>query len=134
MNRKRLLLYLGVIAGLLGVMLVWYAVAFLRPRGAGPTAFDGTRAYEDVKTQVAFGPRIPGTQAHAETVEWIRRQLESAGWTVEVQQAESMSHPIRNISASRGDAPPQIILGAHYDSRIYATRDPDPAKQTQPVP
>jgi Zn-dependent M28 family amino/carboxypeptidase len=38
------------------------------------------------------------------------------------------------LVAHRTDDPPQILLGAHYDSRIYANRDSDPSKWTQPVP
>jgi len=53
---------------------------------------------------------------------------------VEVQESEALGHPIQNIVAKRGDASPQIILGAHYDSRMYADNDPDPANHTQPVP
>ena len=47
-----------------------------------------------------------------------------------------MGHPIQNIVAKRGtDAQrPWIILGAHYDSRMVADHDPDPALRTQPVP
>ena len=29
---------------------------------------------------------------------------------------------------------PQIILGAHYDTRMFADNDPDPAKRLDPVP
>ena len=38
-----------------------------------------------------------------------------------------MGHPIYNIIAKRNDEPPQIILGAHYDTRMFADHDPDPA-------
>ncbi len=41
---------------------------------------------------------------------------------------------IQNLIAFRTNDPPQYILGAHYDSRIYADRDPDITKQTQPTP
>jgi len=40
--------------------------------------------------------------------------------------------PVRNLVASFGDGP-TIIIGAHYDSRIYATRDPDTARLLQRV-
>ena len=64
----------------------------------------------------------------------MRAELESAGWQVEVQESEALGHPIQNIVAKRGDMSPQIILGAHYDSRIFADNDPDPANHSQPVP
>jgi len=64
----------------------------------------------------------------------MRAELESAGWQVEIQESEALGHPIQNIVAKRGDASPQIILGAHYDSRMFADNDPDLANHTQPVP
>jgi glutaminyl-peptide cyclotransferase len=99
-----------------------------------PAAFDGPRAYEDVKTQVSFGPRIPETAGHDQVRAWIQAELESAGWQVEVQESEAMGHPVKNIVAKRGDESPQIVIGAHYDSRMYADNDPDPANHTAPVP
>src|SRR5512143_1566227 len=134
MTRRRIFVYLGCIAALLAGMLAWYAFAFMRGQQNTSSSFDGARAYEDVKTQVAFGPRIPGSPGHARTVDWIKQQLESAGWSVDIQQAEVMGHPLRNIRAYRGEAAPQLIIGAHYDTRLYASRDPDPTKQQQPVP
>jgi Zn-dependent M28 family amino/carboxypeptidase len=96
--------------------------------------FDGQRAYEDVKTQVSFGPRSPGTPGHDQIRKWIQSELESDGWQVEVQESESMGHPIKNIIAKRTGDPPKILIGAHYDSRMFADQDPDSAKHTQPVP
>jgi glutaminyl-peptide cyclotransferase len=96
--------------------------------------FNGQRAYADVETQVAFGPRIPGSPGHDQVQEWMRAELESAGWTVELQTSESMGHPIENMLAKRSAEAPQIILGAHYDSRMFADADPVPANQAEPVP
>jgi len=53
---------------------------------------------------------------------------------VEVQETEALGHPVKNIVARRGDEPPQIVIGAHYDSRMYADNDPDTSKWTEPVP
>jgi Zn-dependent M28 family amino/carboxypeptidase len=64
----------------------------------------------------------------------MRAELEKAGWMVEVQETAAMGHPLQNIIAKRSDAPPQIILGAHYDTRFFADKDPDPANQSKPVP
>jgi len=45
-----------------------------------------------------------------------------------------MGHPLQNVVARRSDQPPQIILAAHYDSRLAADRDPDPGKRSAAVP
>ena len=45
-----------------------------------------------------------------------------------------MGHSIKNVIAKRGHEKPQIILLAHYDSRLLADNDSDPTKQGLPVP
>lgn len=134
MTNKTITIYLAAIGFLLAVVLGWYGYSVLSQPQPDATSFDGVRAFEDVKTQVAFGPRIPGTEGHAEVREWMREQLESAGWQVEVQESEAMGHPVFNVVAKRSDEPPQIILGAHYDSRMFADNDPDSANHSLPVP
>lgn len=100
---------------LLVIAVGWYAYALRSQPEPASVSFDGQRAYADVQTQVALGPRSPGrTDGHAQIVEWMRAELESADWEVEVQESEALGHPIQNIVAKRGDASPQIILGAHY--------------------
>jgi Zn-dependent M28 family amino/carboxypeptidase len=81
-----------------------------------------------------MGPRIPETEGHAQIQDWIEQELVEAGWQVETQESEALGHPIENIVARRTDEAPQILLGAHYDTRIYADSDPDPAQHTNPVP
>ena len=56
-----------------------------------------------------------------------------AGWS-KSSKSERMGHPIHNIIAKRNDEAPQIILGAHYDTRMIADNDPDPSKHSEPVP
>lgn len=96
--------------------------------------FDGEHAHQDVQTQLAFGPRTPGSTAHAQTVEWMIAELSKNGWTVEVQELEYQGQPVRNVIAKKGSGDPWIILGAHYDSRFFADQDNDPAASQQPVP
>jgi glutaminyl-peptide cyclotransferase len=112
----------------------WYVYSFLSQPTTTPAAFDGQRAYEDVKTQVDFGSRVPGTEGHTKVQKWIRSELESAGWQVEIQKSEALGHPVENIVAKRSDASPQIIIGAHYDTRMYADQDSDPAQHLNYVP
>jgi len=133
MTKKRIAIYLAIIGLLLVVVTTWYTLAFLAQPESTPAKFDGQRALADVETQAAFGPRTPGSDAHAKVLEWMRTELSTAGWDLRVQSAEMLGHPIQNVIAFRGDAPPKIIIGAHYDSRMFADHDPDPLKQLEPV-
>ena len=134
MAKKSVALYLSIIGVLFASLIGWYVFAFRTQPTADFSIFDGQRAYEDVKTQVEFGPRVPGTAGHAQIQEWIRSELEAAGWKVEIQESEALGHPIRNIVARRNDESPQIILGAHYDTRLYADNDPDSSNHREYVP
>ncbi len=152
MTKRASAIYLILIGLLLTLVIGWYIASFANRETdpvstdisstatAAPTpiptplSFDSSRAYADVQTQVDFGPRTPESEGHAQIRKWMRTELESAGWLVEVHESERMGHPIYNIIAKRNDGEPQIILGAHYDTRFFADNDPDPANHTQPVP
>ncbi|HSG43500.1 MAG TPA: M28 family peptidase, partial [Anaerolineales bacterium] len=134
MKNRSIAIYLTIIGLLLTISIGWFVFAFLTQPEPAPVFFDGGRAYADVQTQVAFGPRIPGSDGHAQIQAWMRDELVEAGWQVEIQESEAMGHPIQNIVAKKGDDSPQIILGAHYDTRMFADKDPDPANHKSPVP
>jgi len=133
-TKRSIALYLGIINFLLVTAVGWYVYALRSQPEPAAASFDGERAYADVQTQVAFGPRIPETEGHAKVVEWIREELAKAGWQVEIQESEALGHPIRNIVARRSDTSPQVILGAHYDTRLHADNDPHPENNLKPVP
>jgi len=133
-KNRSIAIYLTVIGLLFAAAVGWYIFAFQTQPESAPATFDGQHAYADVQTQVAFGPRIPGTDGHAKVQEWMREELVKAGWQVEIQESVALGHPIQNIVAKRGDDSPQILLGAHYDTRMFADNDPDPANHTLPVP
>ncbi|MGB2964291.1 MAG: M28 family peptidase [Anaerolineales bacterium] len=96
--------------------------------------FNGDRAYEDVILQLSFGPRNPGTEGHDLIQEWIEKQLIKNNWQVTSQELKVKDKTIINLIASRGSETSYILLGAHYDTRIYADQDSDPAKRKLPVP
>jgi glutaminyl-peptide cyclotransferase len=125
---------LSIVGFLVLIGAGWYIYSRLPQPKTDPASFNGQRAYEDMATQVAFGPRVPGLEGHAKIREWMRDELVTAGWQVEVQESEALGHPIKNVVAKRSIEPPQIIIGAHYDSRIVADHDPDPSQQTNYVP
>ena len=87
-----------------------------------------------VESQMEFGPRIPGSEASRQTAEWIIEHLEAQGWEIEIQHFNHLRTPLMNIIAKSnnvsGSKP--ILLGAHYDTRPYADRDP--ISQESPVP
>jgi Zn-dependent M28 family amino/carboxypeptidase len=64
----------------------------------------------------------------------MREEFVKAGWQVEVQKTEALGHRIENLIAKRSEESPQIILGAHYDTRMFADSDPNPANHPMPVP
>jgi glutaminyl-peptide cyclotransferase len=127
------------ILSVVSIAVIAFAFYLLKSQIASHTKpavsqFRGEKAWEDVAYQLSLGPRIPGSEAHLKTVDWIESELQQAGWEVEIQSTESSGHPIKNIIGKWGTGSPWIILGAHYDSRIFADHDPDPNKHRQPVP
>ena len=126
----RLLLLSGLLILLGGILLLVARSPRTRPEPA-PAKFDGARAYDLVLHQTELGARTPGSVAHAQTRAWMRSELEAAGWQVRTQNFEALGHRGYNIIASHGETAPKIILGAHYDNRFYADRDPDADKRNQ---
>lgn len=54
---------------------------------------------------------------------------------MELQQGEGkMGHDLTNILATRGHENGYILMGAHYDTRMYADMDPAPGNRRTPVP
>jgi hypothetical protein len=105
----------------------------------GAAEFDAASAFAFVKKQVEFGPRVPGTPAHASCAAWLAETLRQ--WTpdVVVQEFKARAYdgrPLKgkNIIASFGpDKKDRILLCAHWDSRPFADHDPDPANHYKPV-
>ena len=111
--------------------------------GAGESAeqeFDGARALQYVETQVGFGPRIPNTEGHRRTGDWILERLRTTADLVEEQtfvhvtrQGDSLA--VRNlIGKFRPDARERILYLAHWDTRPRADQSTNLADQRLPVP
>lgn len=115
-------------------LLLLGAVILLVYQETPAPAFDGQRALADVEYQMELGPRVSGTLAHDQAVAWMVQSLQSSGWQVDIQEAEELGHPVRNVIAKRGTGEPWIVLGAHYDSRMFADQDTDPEDKAKPVP
>lgn len=98
------------------------------------SSFNPERAYEDVVTQVGFGPRVPGSEAHALTVEYVISELLDAGWQVDIQDVTYEGHRVINITGYREKVDAPIILCAHYDSRMVDDANHQISELSQPVP
>lgn len=110
-------------------------------RFSGPkTAFDGQAAYAMVKTQVDFGPRVPGTPGWQKTGDWIVAQLKQLGDSVTEQRFRHVTPsgdtiPIRNIIAHIAPEKTQRVLYVtHWDTRPTADNDPVIGNRHTPIP
>ncbi len=128
MRKKHIFTLIGI--GLVIIVLVAWRVSLSKRL---PAPFNGQRAYRDVIAQVAFGPRIPSSKAHAKTIAYIQEELRKAGWKNQVQKTTWNSFTVFNIIATRNGQTPQVIFGAHYDSRLLADQDTGSGRNS-PVP
>lgn len=91
--------------------------------------FNADSAYVFVEKQVDFGPRVPGSDAHKETLDWLVAKLKNYTTKVTVQKADAevfdgSRKPIYNIIASfNNDKKSRVLLAAHWDTRPFADQD-----------
>ena len=104
------------------------------------TGFDGNAAYGYAKTQVDFGPRVPGSPAAKQAGDWIIRQMRARADTVIVQSftyttADGKILPLRNILARfRPELPERVLYLTHWDSRPKSEYAATDAEKKLPVP
>jgi len=106
----------------------------------GSPAFDGDKAMELVRTQVGFGPRVPGRQGHATQLAWMVAHLDSTGLDV---RTDTFTHVtatgdtlrLTNVLArARPEATRRILLLTHWDTRPISDNASDPALRSTPIP
>ncbi len=93
--------------------------------------FNPDSAYHYVARQVEFGPRIPNSESHRKTAEYLIRQLQRSSARVIAQDFTANAYDgqrlnLRNIIASfNPDKQKRILLAAHWDTRPFSDKDPD---------
>lgn len=105
-------------------------------RDAGPCD-----AWHYLERQVSLGPRNPGSPGHREVREFIESELARYADKVQVHPFDAVcdgaTYAMANITAlfrsAGGDERPFILLGAHFDTRPRAERDPIPARRLTPI-
>lgn len=103
-------------------------------QGAHTPIFDGGRAYTHLVEQCEFGPRPPGSENLNACRVYIADTLANYGWNVTFHNFTYQGVFCANICAtSPSNESPSIILGAHYDTRPRADKDPHPANRSQPI-
>jgi hypothetical protein len=99
--------------------------------------FNGDNAYQYVQDQLDIGFRIPGTQERVNCANYfITKFLEidsnfsyiEHNFTIHLTDCQNILFKLNEQHENI------IILGAHYDSRAKATRDPIPSNRNSPVP
>lgn len=101
--------------------------------------FNADSAYKFVKKQLDFGPRVPGTAAHAQCADWFVDFFNDKADTVYVQEFRTRLYngkgiDGKNIIASfNPEAKKRILLAAHWDSRPFADHDPDEKNWNTPI-
>ncbi len=109
-----------------------------KPKAKIPV-FTVDSAYSFLQEQVDFGFRYPGTKEQEACRDYLVAKLESFGLKVQVQDFEATIFdgekvPGYNIIAQhKPNHKTRVILGAHWDSRKIADKDPDEENQDDPI-
>lgn len=135
-RRRAVASFLASLSG--SSLLVWWAC------GAGALAsrreFDGEAALAYVAEQLEFGPRVPGTEGHRRTGDWILARLRERADSVDVQEfthvtVEGDTLPLRNfIGRFRPELKDRVLFVAHWDTRPKADQSRNLGDQQRPVP
>lgn len=99
--------------------------------------FHADSAYTFIQKQVDFGPRVPNTEGHRKTKEWLIEKFKSYGLEVQTQEFQSKTYDnqlwnLTNIIASyKPEASKRILLAAHWDTRRMADKDTE--RMNEPI-
>lgn len=106
----------------------------------GSPVFDGSAAMELVRTQVGFGPRVPGTAGHAAQLDWMLGRLDPiapvlvADTFQQVTTAGDSLTLVNVLARFRPDESRRILLLAHWDTRPTSDEEADSAARNLPIP
>jgi len=102
--------------------------------------FSGDMAFQFLEQQCAFGPRNPGSDGYDMCKEFYLQKLNSVADSVFTQTftytetRTDQTYLLTNIVAQfRPEAKRQILLGAHWDTRPWADRDPNINRRDEPI-
>ena len=100
-------------------------------------SFNADSAFNYVKAQTDFGPRIPNSSSQAKCADWLSTTMKQFADTVIVQSFQSRGFDGKTLNGkniissfipSKGD---RIMLCAHWDTRPFA--DQDSVRKNEPI-
>ncbi len=101
--------------------------------------FNGDSAYFYTFSQVNFGPRVSGTEAHRHCKNWLVSKLEASADTVYQQNFKARTYDkvtrrgVNIIASFNPEKQKRILLMAHWDSRPFADADADESLHRTPI-
>ncbi len=130
MMRRNILLGVLGFLGVLGILVSCSKKAAVIER----PAFNSDSAYVYIERQMAFGPRVPNSEAHTQCAVWLIEQLRAFGAEVELQKGfmpdyrgnnQQIYNIIGHFYTEETKDRPRILLGAHYDTRPWSDEEED---------
>jgi glutaminyl-peptide cyclotransferase len=111
----------------------------LKPLVKAP-AFNADNAYAHVQSQLAFGPRVPGTASQLKCADWMVAELKKSCDSVFTQKV-SVTQPVSGkvfpciniVGAINPLAKSRILLLCHWDSRGMADNDSNKANHSKAI-
>lgn len=110
-----------------------------KPKALVPS-FNRDSAFVFIENQLAFGPRVPGSEGHIACREWLIEKFKSYNadvlqqdFTANIYTGEKL--PSSNIIAQFNPKHKErIILSAHWDSRFMGEEETNASKKEEPIP
>jgi glutaminyl-peptide cyclotransferase len=102
-------------------------------------AFSADTAYYFIEKQVAFGPRVPNSDAHKACKEWLVSQLKSYGLDVVEQDFKAKAYTGETLNGTNiigrhnPKAAKRIVLAAHWDTRHIADSPINTERKDEPI-
>ena len=100
--------------------------------------FDADLAFKYLQKQCSFGPRPPGSSAHKQTRDYLSGEMKKFAKSMVIQDfSQNVSKgtlSLTNIIATFGpQTNRKVLLAAHWDTRPFADRDPNPNRRHLPI-
>jgi glutaminyl-peptide cyclotransferase len=101
--------------------------------------FSADAAFEHVRAQVGFGPRVPGTPGHDKQLQWMLEYLRTRADSVSVQNfthttANKQKLSLTNLIARfNPQATERVLLVAHWDTRPTADQESEEEDRSKPI-